>query len=196
MPDALLRHRFLDPAAPGAPGDSLETGRAAREQLRLHLAQDGSATRLCETVVGGPVRLDVLHQTITDAVPEAVRAHLPGTRFIERTVSLVDAERATVMMDNHSWIALATVSADVREDLEAGRTPIGHLLERLWIRRRPVAAQADFTEALWRRAGLPDPSAVRSYVIHTPDGAVMLITECFRRGMLGWRNDPTDARAG
>lgn len=171
------RRRFLD-------GLSAEQRVAAAPWLALHLAQDGSATRLCETQAGGPVSLIVHDQCVTTEVPPEVRAHLPGTHFIERCVSLV--HRGEVMMDNLSWIAVATAPADVRDDLLAGRLPIGHLLQRLWIRRAPLPQDQakPLWPHLWRRCGEVDEGSVRSYVIATPDGPAMLITECFRQGLL------------
>ncbi|NDY93776.1 chorismate--pyruvate lyase family protein [Ideonella livida] len=176
----LRRQRLLD----GWPAAWLPL---VRQQAQLHLAQDGSATRLCETVAGGPVTLTVHGQAVVEGaaaqdLPASVRQALPGSAFLQRRVSL--SHRGVVMMDNLSWIALATVPDDVAQDLLAGRTPIGHLLARLWIRRQPLPLDPAVSALLWASTGLPDEAATRSYVIHTPDGPVMHITECFRRGVL------------
>ena len=175
------RRRFREPV--DGPSDGW-----APQLLDLLLTQDGSATRLCERLSGGTVQLVVHHQRPTDAVPAGVRAQLPGTQFIERFVSLVrpaDGERAPpeVMMDNLSYIALADLPHDVAEDLLAGRQPIGHLLERVWLKRRALPADTALQQRLWQQVGLADEAATRSYRIDTPDGPAMLITECFRFGM-------------
>lgn len=171
---ALVRQCFHDPADPSEPHARV---------LQLLLAQDGSTTRLCETVAGGPVALHLLVQRVTTAVPPAVQAVLPGTHFIERITCL--AAHGQVMMDNLAYIALEGLQADVRRDLEAGAMPIGHLLARLWVRRRFLDPQPALLERLWSVAGgLPDAAASRLYCITTPEGPRMLIAETFRRGML------------
>lgn len=154
----------------------------ARRLLPLLLAQDGSTTRLCETIAAGPVSLLVLEQRIVDAVPAAVSAALPGKRFIERITCL--AAHGQVMMDNLSYIALDGLAADVKRDLEAGNMPIGHLLSRLWVRRRFLDAEPTLYARLWTAVGLPDPAASRVYSIATPEGPLMLLAESYRRGML------------
>lgn len=170
---ALLRRRFHD---------SFDLPAPAR-MLQLLLAQDGSTTRLCETIAGGPVALHVLAQRTVEQVPEVVRTVLPGTRFIERITSL--AAHGEVMMDNLSYIALDGLPADIRRDLEDGRMPIGHLFARMWIRRSFLDAQPLLCERLWAATGgLPDAAASRSYSVVTPQGPCMLITETYRRGML------------
>lgn len=50
----------------------------ASSVLQLLLAQDGSTTRLCETIARGPVALHVMEQRIVNAVPTEVRFALPG----------------------------------------------------------------------------------------------------------------------
>lgn len=176
-PHAPLRERFFDPAASAA-------GRVfAQRLLQLLMAQDGSTTRLCEAVAGGPVTLQVPHQAVVASVPEVVRRMLPGGRFIERRVVL--SARGRVQMDNLSYIALEGLPADVRRDLEAGLLPIGHLLERMWVRRVFDVTDAEpLRQALWGACGQPDPEATRSYRVLAPQGPSMLITETWRRGML------------
>ena len=174
---ALERQRFHQPS------DSPARAEHARDILRLLLAQDGSTTRLCETIAGGPVSLHVLEQQIVQAVPAAVRAALPGASFIERITCL--AAHGQVMMDNLSYIALEGLPEDVRRDLEAGAMPIGHLLSRLWVRRSFLEATPVLYERLWGAVGgLPDTEASRTYCIVTPEGPRMLIAETYRRGML------------
>ncbi len=151
--------------------------------LRMLLAQDGSTTRMCEAIAGGPLTLVLLRQVVTERVPDAVRAVLPGTRFLERVTSL--AAHGEVMMDNLSYIALDALPDAVRHGLEEGATPIGHLLDTLWVRRRPLdEGAAELCRALWDTVGVPDPRAARAYSIWTPEGPRFVIAETFRRGML------------
>jgi chorismate-pyruvate lyase len=176
LPLSARRERFFHPDASRA-----DAG-AARRLLHLLLAQDGSTTRLCETVAAGPVTLQVLHQAPTEDVPALVREALPGTRFIERITSLV--AHGEVMMDNLTYVALQGLDAALQRELEAGQAPIGHLLARLWVRRETVADADVLHQRLWGTVGSPDPQAARAYRIVTPEGPRMLIAETYRRGML------------
>ncbi len=157
-----------------------------RRVLTLLLANDGSTTRLCEALAGGPVELHVIRQQETGEVPSVVREHLPGERFIERITCL--AAHGEVLMDNLSYIALAGLQPDIEADLRAGTMPIGHLLARLWVRRESIAAAPELTQRLWDAVGLPDAPATRAYRICTPESARMLIAETYRRGMLTERD--------
>ncbi len=179
------RQRFQQPS--DAPAQAAH----ARTILQLLLAQDGSTTRLCETIAAGPVTLQVLEQRVVDTAPAEVHDALPGARFIERLTSL--AAHGHVMMDNLSYIALEGLPPELRRDLEAGALPIGHLLARLWVRRAFVQAAPPMYQRLWGAVGLPDPEASRAYRIDTPEGPRMLIAETYRRGMLIRRGGPADA---
>lgn len=150
--------------------------------LELLLAQDGSATRLCEAVAGGPIEVHVLAQQATEAVPRKVRELLPGGRFIERLSCL--AAHGEVLLDSVSWIALAGLEPDIEADLRAGRRPIGHLLQRLWVRREPLADAGELGQRLWHAVGAPDAAATRAFRVVTPQGARMIVVETYRRGML------------
>lgn len=173
---ALLRQPFH------ATADGPAVAAFAQRELQLLLAQDGSATRLCEVVAAGAVALQLLDQQIVGRVPAEVGERLPGSRFIERITCL--HAHGEVMMDNLSYIALDGLAADVRRELEEGVTPIGHLLARMWVRRAFFDAPPPaLCERLWGVVGLPDAGATRSYCITTPEGPCMLITETFRRGM-------------
>ena len=74
------RERFFDPGAE-APAAS-----HSKRILQLLLAQDGSTTRLCESIAGGAVSLHVRHQAATaDVLREFIgRAllGLPVARFL------------------------------------------------------------------------------------------------------------------
>ncbi len=163
----------------------------ARSVLQLLLAQDGSTTRLCETIANGPVSLHVIEQKVVESVPAQVRSALPGARFIERITCL--AAHDQVMMDNLSYIALEGLAPDVRRDLESGQIPIGHLLARMWVRRSFLDVVPVLYDRLWSAVGLPDPDASRNYWIVTPDGPRMLIAETYRRAMLTGGGDPAGA---
>lgn len=153
-----------------------------RRLLALLLAQDGSTTRLCEAVAGGPVSVLLHGQEVVGEVPGPVRARLPGEAFIRRVTSLV--AQGQVLMDNLSYIALQGLEPDVEADLRAGVMPIGHLLARWWVRRDRLTPADLLLQPLWQVVGLPDPDAARAYVIVTPAGPRMVIAEAFRRGML------------
>jgi len=170
----LLRERFIDA------GSTCHAH--ARRILALLLAQDGSTTRLCETIAGGRIELRLQHQAPTIDVPAAVHESLPGTRFIERITSL--AAHGQVMMDNLTYIALDGLDASLQNELEAGLTPIGHMLARMWVQRETMPASDLLHERLWDAVGLPDRGATRTYRIVTPEGPRMLIVETYRRGML------------
>lgn len=170
------RERFADASATPVQAAT------ERQVLRLLMAQDGSTTRLCETVAGGPVGLVLIKQHVTSEVPTIVREQLPGTQFIERFTSL--AAHGQVLMDNLTYIALDGLEPDIDADLRAGTLPIGHLLARLWVRRERIALADELMDTLWKAVGLPDATATRAYRIVTPTSARMVIAETYRRGML------------
>ncbi len=133
--------------------------------LRLLLAQDGSTTRGCEAVTGQPVQVVLHHQVRTTDVPSDVHAHLGGERWLERVTTLVvDGQ---VMMDNLSFTRLDAVPDWFLQGLDAGAAPIGHLLDRLFVRRERVDTDAALQEHLWRHVGQPDAAASRSYRVVT-----------------------------
>lgn len=156
-----------------------------RERLRrVLLAQDGSTTRVCEAIAGGPVGLRVARQSVTRDVPAPIGELLPGVDFIERFSTL--HAHGQVMMDNLTYIAVEGLDAQLRQGLEAGTVPIGHLLERLWTRRHrlPPDRLHALAPRLWSEFGQPDEASSRAYVIVTPEGARFVIAETYRRGML------------
>jgi len=176
-PAALRRRLFLD-----AEAGSLEHARQ-RWLLRLLLAQDGSTTRICQSIAGKPLTLQLRHQEVTTTVPACVREFLPGTQFIHRTTSL--AADGEVMMDNLVYVALDGLAEPLRRGLDSGAIPIGPLLESLWVRRKPLPADVAniLNEQLWNEVGMPDPAAARAYTIATPGGNLFVIAETYRRGM-------------
>jgi len=176
-PGDFARRSFHDPQAGAA------TRVHEEEVLRLLKAQDGSTTRLCEAIAGGPIALLVLRQGVTAEVPVIVRTLLPGERFIERHSCL--AADGEIMMDNLTYVALNALAPQMRAALEGGSAPIGHLLESLWVRRQflPAEAALPLFERLWSVAGTPDAAASRAYCIGAPEGAMFVIAETYRRGM-------------
>jgi chorismate-pyruvate lyase len=170
------RSRYRDGLPAGTP---LATW--AEAWLRVLLAQDGSATLLCETIAQGRVALEVTHQQVTTEVPQAVTANLGGRRFLERQVVLHHA--GEVMMDNLTFVALDRIDPDVAALLTERRSPIGYIFERKSTKKRPVAPDVAILDRLWSRCGAPDPDAARSYVLDIDDRPCMLITETYRAGM-------------
>jgi chorismate-pyruvate lyase len=170
--------------AANVPADRGIFPRAAQADplLRLLTAHDGSTTRLCEAVAGGPVAVQLLGQRVTQEVPAQVRQLLGADRYIERMTSLL--AHGQVLTDNLVYVALDTLAPRLRSELEHGRRPIGHLLASDWTRREAVTVEPPVLQRLWRRVGLPDPRGMRCYRLRTLDGAAMLVCEVFRRGML------------
>lgn len=157
--------------------------------LRLLLALDGSTTRVCEAIAQAPMTVQLLHQVQTDRVPEAVRAQLGGTRWLERVTSLHAHGR--VLMDNLSYTRLDAVPDWFLAKLHQGTAPIGHLLQRLYVQREPQVGSAEIEQALWQHVGQPDLRASRCYRIVTEQGPLMLIFETFRDGMTMSGDRPT-----
>jgi chorismate-pyruvate lyase len=172
----LNRRRFVHGLQAGS-----ATAIWAQSLLNILIAQDGSATLLCDTLAGQAVQLTVLQQGVTTHVPAEVKANLPGELFLERLVTL--SSGGEVMMDNLSFIALDAIEPGVQAILEEGQLPIGHLFNQLWVRKTNLAGMQALHARLWAHSGLPDPDAVRSYRVNTPSAPCMLITETFRFGM-------------
>lgn len=165
------RRRF-----PGA-----EAAHGAAALLRLLIEQQDSMTRLCEALAGGPVELRLVQQRATTEVPAQAHRLLPGRRFIERVTSLVAA--GEVLTDNLVYVALDGLEPGLREDLETGRKPIGHLMDVRRHRRDTVAVGPDVLARLWAAVGEPDPAAMRCYTLCTPEGSAMLVCEALRGGL-------------
>jgi len=172
------------PAAPGVerrePYPQASTPGAAA-LLRVMVEQDGSMTRLCEALAGAPVELRLRHQCLTHEVPPEVCGLLPGARFIERVTSLVSAGR--VLADNLVYVALLGLDAELQQDLQTGRRPIGHLMDGRPHRRDVVQVGPAVLGRLWATVGVPTPEAMRCYTMRTPQGSAMLVCEALRRGL-------------
>jgi chorismate-pyruvate lyase len=150
--------------------------------LRVLMALDGSTTRVCEAVAQAPMQVQLLAQQHTQDVPGAVREQLGGCTWLKRVTSL--HAQGQVLMDNLSFTRLDAMPDGFLQQLNAGHAPIGHLLQRLFVRREPVAGSPDIAALLWQHVGLPDARASRSYLIVTQQGPLMLIFEAFRAGMV------------
>lgn len=173
----LERKRFDDGVVAGSPFQAW-----ADLWKQMLLVQDGSATLICETIVNGPVQLDVLHQKVTTDVPLEVKTHLPGTEFIERQVCM--SHNGKVMMDNLTYVSLEQLDSDVRRHLEQGLAPIGYVFDIKLTRKRPLPSPETVLNRLWSRCGVPDPASARSYILEIENNSCMLITETYRAGMM------------
>lgn len=147
------------------------------------MALDGSTTRVCEAIAQAPMQVELLFQQQTDSVPAAVREPLGGQRWLHRVTSL--HAHGQVLMDNLSYTRLDAVPDWFLAQLHEGKAPIGHLLQRLFVKREALQSTAEIEEALWQHVGHPDPRASRCYRIVTETGPLMLIFESFRKGMVG-----------
>ncbi|MET0335372.1 MAG: chorismate pyruvate-lyase family protein [Rhizobacter sp.] len=150
--------------------------------LRVLLALDGSTTRVCEAVAQSPMTVQLLLQEQTDDVPPGVREQLGGTRWLKRVTSL--HAFGPVLMDNLSYTRLDAVPDWFLAQLNEGTAPIGHLLQRLFVKREALASTPEIQQALWQHVGQPDLRASRSYRIVTEAQPLMLIFETFRSGMV------------
>ncbi|MBX3620965.1 MAG: DUF98 domain-containing protein [Rhizobacter sp.] len=150
--------------------------------LRALLALDGSTTRVCEALAQAPVKVQLIHQQRTHEVPPAVREQLGGKAWLARVTSL--HAHGDVLMDNLSYTRLDAVPDWFLAALDAGSAPIGHLLARLFVQREAQPGSAEIEDALWAHVGQRDARASRCYRIVTAEGPLMLIFECFRRGMV------------
>jgi chorismate-pyruvate lyase len=150
--------------------------------LRMLLAQDGSATRLLEQLVGASTFVHVIDQYVTAKLPAHLEGELPGKRFLRRITSLASGPR--VLLDSISYIALDVLPASVGQELEEGIRPIGHVLAPLWTRRTFRHRDDSMLEELWSAVGAPDPQSSRSLCIYTPRNPILLLAETYRRGAL------------
>ncbi len=85
-------------------------------------------------------------------------------------------------MDNLTFTRLDRVPAWFLSDLEQGRAPVGHLLEKLFVRREPIVSNPDLEQVLFEIVGFPDSGSSRAYTVNTEDGALMLVFETYRAG--------------
>ena len=188
-----FHHTLLMPSTPPVP-PSLATAVLQRQLfpqtpehaklLRLLLAQDGSATRLCEALAGKPISVLLQYQHRTSDVPAAIRSGLGGTAWLERITTLHTG--GVVLMDNLSYTRLDAVPDWFLAELDAGKAPIGYLLDRLCIQREDLRLDDEIAGRLWPHVGLPDPRATKLYRILTPDGPLMWVFETFRAGWVQW----------
>jgi len=147
--------------------------------LRLLLTHDGSTTRLCEAMEGAPMQIHLHQQQTVAQVPAEVQRILGGNVWLQRVTSLHNAQ-AEVFMDNLSFTRLDAVPAWFIEALNEGGTPIGRLLDQLFIKRVKTTTGSALQDLLWNTVGMPDARASRSYHVATPEGPFMLIFEVFR----------------
>jgi chorismate-pyruvate lyase len=148
--------------------------------LKLLLAQDGSTTKLCEAIADSKVNLMLHSQVRVETVPEVVMRELGGTPWLKRVTSLHSDSR--VLMDNLTFTRLDRVPAWFLSDLEQGLVPVGHLLEKLYVRRERIVSSIELERELFDVVGFPDSSSSRAYTINTEEGALMLVFETYRAG--------------
>jgi len=148
----------------------------------LLLAQEGSTTRLLQTLCRNDISVQVIDQQVVDKLPIALDGELPGTRFLRRLSSLHAGGH--VLLDSFSYTALDVLPTLVASELIEGTRPIGHVFSHLWTRRTFRGGDADLLESLWAEVGDPDPPSSRTLFIHTPRAPCMLLAETFRGGVL------------
>ncbi len=122
--------------------------------LKLLLAQDGSTTKLCEAISGTQVSLSVHLQSRVETVPEVVMRKLGGTSWLKRMTSL--HSKTGVLMDNLTFTRLDRVPTWFLSDLELGKAPVGHLLEKLFVRRERINLTTELEQVLFEIVGFPD----------------------------------------
>jgi chorismate-pyruvate lyase len=152
----------------------------AENLLKLLLAQDGSTTKLCEAISESRVGLRVHMQARVDTVPEVVLRELGGTSWLKRVTSLHSESR--VLMDNLTYTRLDRVPTWFLTELEQGLAPVGHLLEKLFVRRTRLNPTIDLEQVLFDMVGFPDSGSSRAYTINTENEALMLVFETYRAG--------------
>ena len=148
--------------------------------LKLLLAQDGSTTKLCEAISASEVSLFVHAQSRVETVPEVVIQKLGGTSWLKRVTGLHSESR--VLMDNLTFTRLDRVPAWFTADLERGLSPVGHLLEKLFVRRERINSTSELERVLFEIVGFPDSNSSRAYTLNTEEGALMLVFETYRAG--------------
>jgi chorismate-pyruvate lyase len=172
----LHRERFLRDSG------TLIEGKWEATLLRLLLAQDGSTTRLLETMTGQSVSVHVIDQHLVRTLPAALDGTLPGKRFLRRITSL--GIGGQVLLDGLAYIAIDVLPSRLVRELEEGVRPIGYVLSSVWTRRAMHNQDTSLLEELWKTVGKPDLPASRSLRMFTPRGPCMLLAETFRRGVL------------
>lgn len=157
-------------------------GRCADRLLGLLLAQDGSTTRLCSTVLGRPLELTVHLQRPEPAALPALRAVLGTGPLLLRVTSLHAG--GLVAMDNVALVALDAAPAELRAGLLAGTHPVGRLLDGLPVRRSPLPDEAWLVDVLARYSGgQRDGRASRTYQIALARGPLMVVHETYRAAL-------------
>jgi chorismate-pyruvate lyase len=146
--------------------------------LKLLLAQDGSTTKLCEAISNSRVSLQLHLQEAVETVPEVVRHELGGTSWLKRLTSLHCENQ--VLMDNVTFTRLDRVPETFLTGLEQGLAPVGHLLEKLFVRRERIISNPELERELFDVVGFPDSNSSRAYTINTENGALMLVFETYR----------------
>jgi chorismate-pyruvate lyase len=86
-------------------------------------------------------------------------------------------------MDNLTFTRLDRVPTWFLTDLEQGIAPVGHLLEKLFVRRERLKPTPELEQVLFEMVEFPDTDSSRAYTINTENGALMLVFETYRAGL-------------
>jgi chorismate-pyruvate lyase len=150
--------------------------------LRMLIGQDGSTTRLLETMAGERISVHIIEQRVLHELPQELTGDLPGNSFLRRVVAL--EAKGHVLLDSISYIAMDALPEPISRELQEGVLPIGTVLSRLWTRRTFRDQDTNLFEQLWSATGHPDRRASRSSCLHTPNGPCIILGETFRHGVL------------
>ncbi len=152
------------------------------------LATAGSLTRFLERHFG--IRLEVrLHDQFVDHTRPDEAALLDSQMAdsaLRRQVSLM--HRGSVMFDAESVLPLDELPADLMQDLQEGKRPLGNLL----LDRGLSLARSDLSVAQLEMDGLHHGRWARRSVLRSPSGTRALVVEVFHPEM--WKRIETTAR--
>lgn len=148
----------------------------------------GSLTRFLERHFG--IKLEVrLHDQFVD-MAQSEEAQLlgcsEGATSLRRQVSLL--HRGSVLFDAESVLPLEDLPADLMNDLEEGRRPLGNLL----LDRGLSLSRSDLSVALIEAEGDINGRWARRSVLRSPSGTRALVVEVFHAEM--WKRLESSAR--
>jgi chorismate-pyruvate lyase len=146
------------------------------------IGQDGSTTRLLETIAGERISVHIIEQGVVRELPRDLASGLAGKSFLRRVTAL--EAKGHVLLDCLSYIAMDVLPKPIVRELQEGVLPIGSVLSRVCTRRTFRNHDESLLRELWSVVGYPDWRASRSSCLHTPAGACMILGETFRRGVL------------
>ncbi len=152
------------------------------------LTTAGSLTRFLERHFG--IRLDVcLHDQFVDQTRTDEAALLgsdPSDSVLRRQVSLM--HRGSVMFDAESVLPLDGLPADLMQDLQEGKRPLGNLL----LDRGLSLSRSDLSVVQLDVDGTHNGRWARRSVLRSPSGTRALVVEVFHPEM--WKRIESTAR--